>query len=463
MARVVQRRTPPYLAIVFAILMVTSMVLMVLFFNKWSNADKENKRRADLINHMATAQERNGALFRQMFRNYDDAKGNVPPTVFAQMLAQNGELARIVTGGSSAAHAEAIQDTNKTYEQLGIQVRNGLTKHMMQFSLQLSEKDADVARLTQEKAALAQQLAKAGQDLTALKTDFDTKLAQKDQQIESLDQKFQNFETAQNQKLTDAKKDYSSSVSELTKQVASHAAQGQKLQRDVVVWKKKYEALLKNKPDRILDAGKVARRPDGKILRILSGEGLVYINIGSKDRVAEDLRLTVYPYTGIPESGAGKAVIEVTDVGENVSECRILLQSKGEPIVTGDLVANVVYDALRNYNFVVEGDFDLDNKGDTTPAGNKAIRELVRRYGGRVISEISLDTDYVILGDAPARPRKPDDTDPEDAWNLYQERLKAFNRFQTVEKLAKSNQTPRLSGKRFLDLIGYIPTKKNTD
>ena len=464
MARVVQRRTPPYLTIVFAILFVTATVLAVLFFNKWTGSDKTSKARAALIASLANTQERKRAEIRQMMRNYEQTKGNrVAQTVVGQLTAQRGGLADAATGVPNTAYSQAIQEIEKTYEQLDIQVRSGLLKHMVDFHQRLGQKDADITRTTQEKEQLQQQLAKAGQDLTDLKADFDAKLAQKDQQIESLDTKFQNFETAHNKKLAEAKKEYSDSATELTKQVASHASQIQKLQREVIVWKRKYDAETRNKPGKTLDAGKVARRPDGKVVRVLSDEGLVYVNIGSKDRATEDLRLTVYPYTGIPDSGGGKAVIEVTDVSENVSECRIVQQDKNNPVVAGDLVANVVYDALRNYNFVVEGDFDLDGTGESSPAGTKAIKELVRRYSGRVINEVSLDTDFVILGDPPVRPRKPDDTDPQESWDVYQERLKAFNRFEAVKKLAEANQTPRLGGKRFLDLIGYIPTKRNNN
>jgi hypothetical protein len=37
--------------------------------------------------------------------------------------------------------------------------------------------------------------------------------------------------------------------------------------------------------------------------------------------------------------------------------------------------------------------------------------------------------------------------------------MKAYNRYQEIKKQAEGMQIPRLGGKRFLDLVGYIPTK----
>ena len=65
----------------------------------------------------------------------------------------------------------------------------------------------------------------------------------------------------------------------------------------------------------------------------------------------------------------------------------------------------------------------------------------------------------MILGSSPSRPRKPDDTDTQEIWDLYQRRLKEFTRYMDVKRQAEGLQIPRLGGKRFLDLIGYIPTK----
>ncbi|HUS92456.1 MAG TPA: hypothetical protein VM695_11435 [Phycisphaerae bacterium] len=461
MARVVQRRTPPYLTILFAILFVFAAVMDVLFFNKYNDAQEKLTATSNLRRQLANNEQLKRPEIRQMLNNYSksvDDRG-IPSTVVSQLQTQVSTLATAVTGLPNTSFLEAQQEVDKTFTAVNPPVRRGLVKHMTDFNEQLGVKEAEITRLKAEKAQLDTQVQGLQKELADAKSDFDAKLKAKSDEIAALDQKFQNFQTEHNQKLDDAKKEFEGSAAQIKKQVTELASQLDQTQREVTVWKKKYDKLSKEKLGTPIDTDKIVRRPDGKIVRILADESLVYINIGSKDRVTEDLRLTVYPYTGIPESGAGKAVLEVVNVDENVSECRVLQQSKDDPIVPGDLVANLVFDALRTYGFVVEGAFDLAGAGEATMAGNKAIKELVRRYGGRLMKDVAIDTDYVVLGDPPSQPRKPDDTDPQDAWDLYQERLKAFTRYQEVKGQAEGMQIPRLGAQRFLDLVGYIPTK----
>ena len=459
MARVVQRRTPPYLLIVFVMLFVFATVIAVLFFNKYTGIQEKYRAVLTQRKQLANNEQLKRAEIKQMMSKFTKSQQRPRPTVVAQLNEQISKLATAVTGLPNTTFPEAEQEIDKTFKAVNPPVRRGLVKHMTDFHKQLDVKDAEITKLQGEKQKFAADLAKAKQDLADATTEFGTKLDEKGKQIASLDQKFQNFETEHNAKLVEAKKEYAASVAEMSKQIADQATKVQTLERQVAKVTKKLQIEMGKKVRPSVDTARIFRRPDGRVRTVQSEANLVYVNIGSKDRVTEGLRLTVYPYTGIPPSGAGKAVIEVTNVSDNVSECRIIEQSKDKPVVPGDLVANVVFDALRTYSFVVEGQFDLDNAGAPTMAGNKAIKDLVRRYGGQIVKEVSIDSDYVILGDPPARPRKPDDTDPTDAWDLYQERLKSFNRYQEVKRQAESMQIPRLGGKRFLDLIGYIPTK----
>jgi len=460
MARVVQRRTPPYLLIVFVILFVIAAAMAVLFANKYSGVQKRYVQTLTLRKQLANNEQLRRAEIRQMVEQYKkSSKAGVPVTVVAQLDSRISTLASAITGLPNTTFLEARHEIDKTFEEVKPPVRGGLAKHMTDFHEQLSVKEAEITKLQGEKAQLETQLAAANKALADAKSDFESKLKQKDEQAAALQQKFQAFETDHNNKLAEAKKEYQASVAEISKQLAAQAEKMENLDRDVRKWKKKYEIEIGKKVRPAVDTGATVRKPDGKVLRVLADEGLVYINIGSKSRVTEDLRLTVYPYTGIPDSGAGKAVINVINVSDNVSECRIVEQAKDNPIIPGDLVANLVFDALRTYSFLVEGEFDITGAGTPTIAGNKAIKELVRRYGGRLMNEVTIDTDYVILGDAPARPRKPDDTDPQDVWELYEKRLKDYNRYVEVKGKAEELHIPRLGGQRFLDLIGYIPTK----
>ena len=47
--------------------------------------------------------------------------------------------------------------------------------------------------------------------------------------------------------------------------------------------------------------------------------------------------------------------------------------------------------------------------------------------------------------------------------DLYQERLKDYNRYQQIKDAATGMKIPVISSRRFMDLIGYVPTKAKAD
>jgi hypothetical protein len=441
------------------LLFVIATVMAVLFLNKSSNAQSELAEVRKIQDQLVNSAQLRQAAIRQMRNNYSDATGSEQKTVIAQLTDQVSKLASDVTGQAFATFAEAQNEIGRGLAAVDPQTKHGLVQHMVELHNALGNKEAENAKLQSDKAQLNTQLGQAKKDLTDAQADFNTTLAQKDHQIAGLDAKFQKFEADHNQKLAEAKQDFLGQVQAIEKSSKAQANQITTLERLNRKLKKELAIYKTRRKGPSLKPEQVVFRPDGKVSQVVAEENLIYIDVGSKDRVTEGLRFTVYPYTGIPQSGAGKAIVEVTNLSANVSECRIITQDKDDPIIPGDLVANVVFNMLRTYTFVVEGAFDIDNTGDPSQAGNNAVKDLVRRYGGEITKAVTTDTDYVILGDSPARPRKPDDTDPQGAWDLYQKLLKDFNRYQDVKNQATSLQIPRLGGKRFLDLIGYIPAR----
>jgi hypothetical protein len=334
---------------------------------------------------------------------------------------------------------------------------------MTDFNSQLGVKETEVGKLKADAEQLRAEVTNAqGKEAAARKAAEDA-LKDKADQIAAIEAKFTAFSQENAAQREEYKKKFDESVDELRKQMAALAKDLEARTRERDLWKKKYEDLLASITRPPLEPEKVIYRPDGKVVSMVPAEGMVYLNIGAKDRVTEGLQFAVYPYTGIPQTGKGKGVVEVVNVMPDVCEARIVQQSKDSPIVPGDVVANVVFDSLRSYNMLVEGNFDLNATGEATPVGNKAIKELIRRYGGHLVKDLSIETDFVILGDAPIKPKKPEDSDPAESWELYQERLKDFNRYQQIKDAASGMKIPVISSRRFLDLIGYVPTKIKAD
>jgi NAD-dependent DNA ligase len=207
--------------------------------------------------------------------------------------------------------------------------------------------------------------------------------------------------------------------------------------------------------------GEVAMKlPDGKISKALSEQGVVYINIGQQEQVTPGLPFAVFPSTGIPADGKPKAKIIVSSVGPNVSEAKIVEVAKDEVITENDLISNLVYNPHRQMNFVVEGEFDLYNQGRPDADGVKRVKGLIQSFGGKVDDEMSLTTDYLVVGAEPPRPPKPADDANAATMQMYNEQMKKADQYKALMDQARALQVPVLNTSRFLALTGYVPPKR---
>ncbi|MHC4582034.1 MAG: BRCT domain-containing protein, partial [Planctomycetota bacterium] len=183
----------------------------------------------------------------------------------------------------------------------------------------------------------------------------------------------------------------------------------------------KTQALLKTAEDRIKqaqdavakfepgpDSAVLAHKSDAEVILVDGKAQVVHLNIGSNDRVYPGLTFTVYDRGGsIPKDGKGKAEIQVFDVSETYSAARILEPDVDNPILEGDFAANLIWDADRTNVFVVAGDFDLDGDGELDADGIDKIKRLVTKWGGEMADSVSVDTDFVVLGEQPTVIQRP--------------------------------------------------------
>ena len=212
---------------------------------------------------------------------------------------------------------------------------------------------------------------------------------------------------------------------------------------------------IKPKPDKEVQA----HQPDAQIVRIDSQNGIIYLDAGVKDHVYRGLTFAIYDRNKpIPEDGEGKAEIEVFQVTEQVSAARIVKSDTKNPIVKDDIVANLIWDRNMPNRFVVAGEFDFNNDGRIDADGAQRIGELIERWGGRVDDNITVDTDFLIVGIEPVVLRRPTqdelDMDPmaQQRYEISIQKTDAYN--QLLDKAANLG-IPVFNQKRFLFLIGY--------
>jgi hypothetical protein len=208
-----------------------------------------------------------------------------------------------------------------------------------------------------------------------------------------------------------------------------------------------------------------ALNPDAHL--ILVDNQVVHLNIGSDDRVYRGLTFSIYD-KGMPppKDGKGKAEVEVFDVSKNVSIARITRSQLKQPIVIGDIAANLIWDSDKTNLFVVAGQFDLDSDGIIEYDGVEKIEALIAKWGGKTAENINIDTDFVVLGKPPRALKRPtlDDLelDPTATEKFAASKTKR-DYYDRIKNQAQSLCIPVFNTERFLYFIGYKTISARAD
>ncbi len=207
------------------------------------------------------------------------------------------------------------------------------------------------------------------------------------------------------------------------------------------------------------DTEAMAYKPDGKVILVDNATKIVHINLGSNDRVYRGLTFSIYDRnTPIPKDGKGKAEVEVFNVSKNISAARIIRSNIKNPIILDDIVANLIWDSEKANVFVIAGDFDLNGDGQPDYDAADKIKALIEKWGGQVQDNISIDTDFLVLGEVPQVLKKPSFEEMEVepmAMERYEASLKQLAHYKDVQTQAQSYSIPVFNTERFLYFIGY--------
>jgi hypothetical protein len=231
--------------------------------------------------------------------------------------------------------------------------------------------------------------------------------------------------------------------------------------------KKQLDALAAKLGSHRVDARQaVIGRSEGQIVKS-SSDNIVYIDLGYGDHIAPGLTFEVYdqrqPLPKLPNIAdndtlpVGKGSIEVIRVDQGSSECRVINTERGQTIVPGDKILNLVYDRNTKFNFVVYGDFDINSTGKPVPADIQIIKRLVTQWGGTIQDKITADTDFVIMGKEPEIPQFTTE-ELQDPFNKkkQEDSIAAADAYDTVQQRASDLGIPILNQNRFLYFVGYF-------
>ena len=458
MAVVRARSAPPYALILFVFLWVVSTALAVTFYLSASKAQEDAASKQKTYD--AAFSMRDQAFMQQLLSEKGTGPGASTALGIAdqqisslkklvgsdaavpQIIAPNGDVATALAH-AGIANGSLLDAVNALSTQLAAEKKNtealqaNLTS--LEAQVQADQKNYNTA------AAAANQLAeKFKGDLATATTDSAAAQADKTKAIEQSEQQ-----------LTQAKDQAEADRRDKVLQIEQ--MKDQLTQKDARI------ATLTDEIDKLRPTSKtnVGREPAGTIVRAATGAGDVYISLGSRDHITPGLTFAVYdPQSGVrfdnDEDAAGKGSIEVLDVGEHESLCRITSNTKGQAVQAGDLIANPVYqhDKNRVFHFVVVGDFDLDGDGVATPAERERLIRLVKNWGGVIDDKVTTQTDFLVAGIRPSAPMVSSD-DQTTPGSVGDERSKKQQAYDDTISEAKRSTVPILNGNRFLAMVGY--------
>ncbi|MDI1290745.1 MAG: hypothetical protein PSX37_12440, partial [bacterium] len=204
---------------------------------------------------------------------------------------------------------------------------------------------------------------------------------------------------------------------------------------------------------------------DGQVIGLDSSSGTLFLDIGAKQKAVLGMTFTVYGDRAAirpDENGvypAGKATIEIINVGETSSTARVTSASRGNPVVKGDVLANAVYDPTKVYKFVVFGNFDANRDGIASPLEAQEVRSMIESWGGEIVESLTGDCDFLVLGDRPVVPARPADAAPLEVVQNFVRQQKEVQRYDDLADQARKTSVPVLNENRLYTLTGITPAR----
>ena len=455
--------------IILSALVLVSFTIAIISYTKYEKEKTRAQAAEGDLKNLGTKQQisrvgaKKGTYLKTMLDYFDQtilaiAGGPLEKTsAEAKMNAINNRIAETITLVTEDPNIIESLDPNTT----------GLIRIAELLTAKLKAK-------SQQVASLQEQLSNLHDDFEVHKKEaFETEkelLAQKaehEKHVEEIKKLYDELKSVNSQTVQERIKD-------ITDQRDTIATERDKLDNELLKTQAQLEStqnrlekiqmqLEKIMPSPSMDVA--ALNPDARV--ILVDNQVVHLNIGSDDRVYRGLAFSIYN-KGMPppKDGKGKAEVEVFDVSKNVSIARITRSQLKQPIVIGDIAANLIWDSDRTNLFVVAGQFDLDSDGDIEYDGVQKVESLISKWGGKTAENISIDTDFVVLGKPPRALKRPT-LDPLELDPTATEKFEASKTksdyYDRIKKQAQTLCIPVFNTDRFLYFIGYKTISARAD
>lgn len=459
-----------YWLIAFVFLFVITLGLAIMFYHQRSSQQAEFLETQQQLDEYATSADRaDEAVIR-----VGDEAGEKGRSIVRQLITERQDLHRAIGVGSTAELTRARADQN---------IREG-TPLLAYISTTRSELARANNQLQQQQQQLKQRdaaLAELGKKYEALRTDREQKMAELTANLGKLQADLQAYQQQVGNQQTQLSDALAKAREDAEGQIRGRDTQLKKLQDELAKAQLRIKELQDTMQRDTPDVPDLSKQGDGHIVAVNPDQNLIYMDLGSQDHLVLGMTFEVFDSTRGVEIGQngdlrGKATVEVVDIGPRSSSARIVRSSFSRPILPGDVLANLVYDKNRKFNFYVFGNFDLDGDGQYTISDHDAVVQLIERWGGVVVNDagragqlggligreradqavLPLDTDFVVVGQEPDVPPQLAAGERDPAVIQAHARAKQkWDEYLSLRNEAAALSIPVINQNRFLALIGH--------
>lgn len=391
--------------IVFAMLTILLAITTYIFFAQSQTAAKEAEAKAKQLAEEQTAS-------RKLMYQVVAAKFVLG---LPEATLQDVELAKANAGGDDPLAKQILDmfsaDAGLVGDQLGADqtrsyrsIVNALVQTLSRKNSALSDAAEQIRRLQQEKDAV----------VAAEKARVDEALAMAAKAAEDLKTEQANYAALRTRSEED-KARLASQVKEISDKLQAESDKLRQLEEKIAKDEKRYKDTIQNLQDRLKESERekgilsLFESPDGRIKLVNQRQRQVWIDLGRADGLLRQTTFSVYDHN---ENGIANAKpkgrIEVTAVGDRLSEARILEDNPANPIIPGDLIATPAWSPGQRIHFALALKMDINKDGiDDFDLVKKVIEmnggviDAELRANGKRTGSMSVNTRYYIEGETP--------------------------------------------------------------
>jgi hypothetical protein len=190
----------------------------------------------------------------------------------------------------------------------------------------------------------------------------------------------------------------------------------------------------------------------GHIISLAYGGQVAYCDLGKDDGILMGMTFSIMSPSEVgKEEAKPKGAARIVKILGHSSEMRIFPATGSDPVIVNDLLFNPIYDRTRRLHFALVGRMDVNGDGtDQT----EALKAMIQKFGGKVDNQLSLQSDFLVVGDQPELRAAPAaDASPEER-QAYDNSRKAFLDYSEAKAKADASSVPVMNLNRFLGLTG---------